>query len=715
MHAKALVRSLLFFFPSLALAQPSVSSNPDKQQESLFALGLNDLLNVRVVTAAAGFEQNVEEAPASVTVIEAEEWQAMGATELFEALKHVPGLHITKAQTAVSNNRPVIRGLSGAFGQQILILIDGLPFRHIRDGGTLWGQRIPLNAFQRIEVIRSPGSAIYGADAVGGIINLVSYKSGEMPAKVTARAGKFDTQQLEWSQQAEWGESIFQVALGAQMSDGDRSRVVDSDLQSRLDAVTGTSASRAPGPMNNDHQIYNARVQWQYRDFDVRYINWNNRESGNGAGVAQALDPEGSFRQQAQTLAATYSLSSFVEGDMNLTAAWHRVKSRLWSKVFPAGAVIPLDAEGNINFVAPTRMVAFPEGVIGVPGNDDQATSLQLDHIFEPLPDHRVRWAVGYEHVETDVFEQKNFGPGVLGETETVVDGSLTDVTDTLYVYLPNKTRDNYFVALQDQWSIHESLQSTLGVRYDHYSDFGSAINPRLGVTWQTTPRLTSKLFLGSAFRAPSFVDLYSQNNPAGLGNADLEPEKIKTLDGGLALNYVFSESLHMEVNVFRYEAENIITFVPVQGVQVAQNAGELEMRGLEYQLSWRPGHYLTLDFNYSLLDDDIQRGVDISAVPKRMANLAAHWRFSNWHWYTGAKWVAERERADSDVRTTPIDDYVWLDSRLQSRWNAFEIGVAVRNLTDEDAREPSNGFIPGDYPLAGRHWLVDVTYVFDD
>jgi iron complex outermembrane receptor protein len=714
MNVRRLVRSLLLFIPSLAVGQNVVSAEPDNHTESLFQLGLNDLLNVRVVTAAAGFEQNVEEAPASVTVINAEEWQAMGATRLFEALQHVPGVHITKAQTAFSNNRPVVRGLSGAFGQQILILIDGLPFRHIRDGGTLWGQRIPLNAFKRIEVIRSPGSAIYGADAVGGIINLVSYQPGEMPSRMTVRVGDFDTRHLEWSHKAQLGDSVLQMALGAQTGNGDRDRLVTADYQTTLDQLFNTSVSRAPGPMENDHEIYSARVQWEFRELDLRYMNWNNRESGNGAGVAQALDPEGSFRQQAQTLAATYDLSALVSGDMNLTAAWHRVNSRLWSKVFPAGARVPIGEDGNVGFGPDTREVTFSEGLIGVPGNDDQATSLQLDHIFEAGDSHRVRWAVGYEHVKTDVFEHKNFGPGVLESDVTVVDGTLTNVTDTPYVYLPNKSRENYFVSLQDQWRVSDSIQSTLGVRYDHYSDFGSTFNPRLGVTWQTTPHLTSKLFLGTAFRAPSFVDLYAQNNPAGMGNPNLESESIHTLDGGLSLNYVFTESLHMEVNVFRYEADNIITFVPVEGVQVAQNSGELEVRGLEYQVSWRPGQFLSVDFNYSLLDDTTRKDVDFSAVPKRMANLAAHWRFSNWHWYVGAKWVGERERAPGDLRSA-IEDYVWLDTRLQTRWQAFEVGVALKNLADADAREPSNGFIPDDYPLAGRQWLVDVSYAFGD
>lgn len=700
--------------PCVAFSQDTVSSDPDKGQTSLFDLGLTELLNVRVVTAAAGFEQNVEEAPATVTVIDAEEWQAMGATDLFEALLHVPGLHITKAQTAVSNNRPVVRGLSGTFGQQILVLIDGIRFRAIRDGGSFWGQRIPLNSFKRIEIIRSPGSAIYGADAVGGIINLVSYDAGEVPRRMTVRAGNFDTQQFELSQQLNFGESLFQFALGAQTSDGDTNRIVGADLQTQLDEQFDTSASRAPGPMNEDHEIYSARAHWQYRNLNVQYYNWLNRENGNGAGAAQALDPDGSFRQQSQTLEATYDLSSLVRGSMKLTANWRRVYGRLISNIFPAGARLPLDDDGNLDFVNATRLVDFPYGMIGIAGYDDQATTLWLNHIFDLAENHRVRWAVGYEFVDTDVFEQKNFGTGVLGSGETVAPGELTDVTDTPFVYIPNKTRETYFVALQDQWAISETLQSTLGVRYDYYTDFGSTVNPRLGITWQTTPRLTAKLFLGTAFRTPSFVDLYSQNNPAGLGNPDLQPEKIKTLDGGFALNYLFNDALYMEINLFRYEADNIIAFQPSAGGQVAQNSGELHMNGLEYQVNWRPSRQITLEFNYSLLHEQTQRDVDISAVPKQMANLSLNWRLDGWNLYLGAKWVGDRDRTENDTRPK-IDDYVWVNSRLQKRWRAFEFGLSVKNLFDEDAREPSNGFIVDDYPLAGRHWLFDVTYAFDE
>lgn len=710
MDVKGIVLSLL-----LLVVSDLLYAQQDGAQGSLFELGLDDLLSMKVVTAASGFEQGLDDAPASVTILDAEEWQAMGATELFEALQHVPGVHITKMQTAISNNRPMVRGLSGTFGQQILLLIDGVPFRHFQDGGVLWGQRIPLNAFQRIEIIRSPGSAIYGADAVGGIINLITYKSGDMPGRLTARGGNHGSAQAELSGGGRTLGGQLDLAFATQVSEGDRSRQVEADLQTQLDSFFNTRSSHAPGPMENRYEIYSLRARWNKEQWDVRYFNWYNREFGTGAGISQALDPGGEARQQAQTLVVDYNLSAGVVGDMNLKAIWHKVDSRLQATLFPPGSRLPVAEDGNIDFGpgSEVRMVTFPDGVKGMPGNDDHAYALQLDHLFEPLTNHRVRWSVGYEHVAIQVFEYKNFGPGVLPPEATEADGTVTRVTGTPYVYLPDKDRDTYYLALQDQWRLGDSLNATLGARYDHYSDFGSAFNPRLGLVWQSTSRLTVKTFLGSAFRAPSFVDLYAQNNPTGMGNPELRSESIRTLDGGLGLSYLFSSNLHGELNLFHYEGDNIIAFVPEQGVQRAQNTGELRVRGLEAQLSWRSGRGFGAEVNYSWLDDYTRKDVDLSSVPHQMANLTGHWHGELWHWYFGVKWVADRERGPADARPA-IDDYAWVNSRLELRLQPWTLGLVAQNLLNEDAREPSIGYVPQDYPLAGRQWLLDISYDFD-
>lgn len=146
------------------------------ENDPLFELSLEELLQIKVVTAASGYEQKLADAPGSVTVITKHEWQAAGARALEDVLDMVPGVHISKTTTGLVANKAVIRGISGTFGQQVLVLIDGVPIKYRQDSGQTVGSRIALAGFERVEVVRSPGSAIYGADAVGGVINLVSNK-----------------------------------------------------------------------------------------------------------------------------------------------------------------------------------------------------------------------------------------------------------------------------------------------------------------------------------------------------------------------------------------------------------------------------------------------------------------------------------------------------------------------------------------------------------
>lgn len=713
MDVKGLLCILLFGFPLQVHSQSHVSSNSNNQTGSLFDLSLNELLDVRLVTAASGFEQNLEDAPATVSVIDQSEWRARGDRTLFEAIAHLPGVQISVAQTGLNNNRPIVRGLSGTFGEQILILVDGVPFRTIREGGTFGGQRIPLDAFKRIEVIRSPGSAIYGADAVGGIINLVSFAPGDAPRRAAVRVGAFDTYEAQMNYHWQTDNHSLQFALSGQTSGGDKERIIEADLQSRLDAQFGTDASNAPGAFNGDYDIYSLNMQWQTGPLHLRYLDWNNVKSGDGAGVAQALDPEGEGKMRSQLVALEYTLPADVEGEMNLSATWRRVNSRLTSKVFPDGSFVPVGADGNINFDTPERFVLFEQGVIGVPGADDRAVTLQLHHVLQPWQGHTLRWAVGFEHIEVHSTEQKNFGAGVLTDDALAVGGELTDVTGTQYVFLPDKTRQSRFISLQDQWQISPSWIGTLGARYDEYSDFGSTVNPRMGLVWHASRKLTLKTFAGTAFRAPSFIDLYAQNNPAGQGNPALEPEEVETIDGGITSSFVFNEAWQVNLHLFRYHANNLITFVPDGGVQTAQNSGRLKVRGIEYEMSWRSGRRLSMDFNYSFLDNYSNQNIDTSSVPGQMANLLLNYKRGKINLYAGAKWVADRQRVEGDPRP-PVDDYMLVDTRAHYLVDRWEVGVGVKNLLDEDAREPSNGFIVNDYPAAGRQWLVDATLYFD-
>src|SRR5690606_23663684 len=110
----------------------------------------------------------------------------------------------------------------------------------------------------------------------------------------------------------------------------------------------------------------------------------------------------------------------------------------------------------------------------------------------------------------------------------------IIETEDPNDVFMGTHDRKAGYVSLQDEWEFRPDWNLITGVRYDHYSDFGSTVNPRIALVWATTPQVTSKLLYGRAFRAPAFAELYS-SNPYFEGNPALAPETLDSYE--LAIN----------------------------------------------------------------------------------------------------------------------------------------------------------------------------------
>ena len=301
--------------------------------------------------------------------------------------------------------------------------------------------------------------------------------------------------------------------------------------------------------------------------------------------------------------------------------------------------------------------------------------------------------------------------------------GQRKDDSDTPLVFVPEVDRTDWHVFFQDTWSFTEDWELTSGVRFDHYSDFGSTVNPRFALVWQTQPKLTSKLLYGRAFRAPTFAEELLINNPVALGNPDIDPEIIDTVE--LGFDYRAAEDLHMALNLFHYWIDDKIQVIADGAVFRSQNAAEQTGRGFELETRWKAPRDIDIMANYAYQDStDEEINKDAGIAPHHQVFLRADWRFlPKWHFNTRVHFIADRDRVAGDPRSE-IDDYATVDLTLRYKGLAdhWDFAVAVRNLFDEDAREPSNGpgpgtggvvAIPNDLPLAGRSYFVEIRYRF--
>ena len=671
------------------------------------------------VSIATGTIQPIAKAPAVASVITASQIRAMGARDIDQVLESVPGLHVSRDVIGY-NPQYLFRGISSDFNPQVLMLINGIPITNLFQGdrNVVWGG-MPVEAISRIEVIRGPGSALYGADAFAGVINIVTKTAKEVESNSAGvRVGSFDTTDVWFTAAGEKGDLAYMGSVEFTKSDGSDARI-DRDAQSLLDLITGTAVSNAPGSVNLSSENIELRLETSYKKLRLRAGGQIRKNIGDRAGAAQALNPENKFSSQRFNVDLTYTEEELFEKTfVEFQASYFDTSQEVEGDfiLYPAGSTGPF-----LNPLGVPIFPPFPDGVIGNPEIFERHTRFgaRLEH--SGIDKHRISVGAGYYDGEIDkITESKNFGfnPETM---QIILPGDpLVDVSDTAFVFLTEDSRNNSYVFLQDVWLLANDWELTAGLRHDNYSDFGNTTNPRLALVWSTSYKLTTKLLYGEAFRAPSFAQTRAINNPLILGNINLEPEEIKSYE--LAFDYRPNYELTLMTNFFYYDWTDIIQFVPDanNSTRTAQNAGEQTGYGMEFEAVWEATDNFTLTGNLAV-QNSTDETLDVPAAksPEKQLYLRADWILpKDWRVNLRANWVMDRNRLSGDVRPD-IDDYVLFDLSLRNVINnAFEVALTVNNLFDEDAREPSPNsdpmpFIPNDLPLSGRAVLGEIRYKF--
>jgi len=700
-------------------------------EDALLAL-YGDEETISVVTGKA---QPISSAPAGATVITAEDIRAMGAVDIDDVLEAVPGLHVSRNQSY--NPLYTIRGIYSTVNPQVLVLINGIPITNVFQGdrNSIWGG-MPVEGIARIEVIRGPGSAVYGADAFAGVIDIITKTAEDIEgSEVGGRVGSFDTREA-WALAGgnRWG---YDIAFTFEYLDtnGQREKI-DRDAQTLLDMDTGTEASLARGPVNQAREAIEARLNvsrglWRFRAGLQRRSNWE-----NGAGVQQALDPHNRFQSNRWNADLTYHDPAFApDWDVTAQASYLDTSQEVTQdlRLYPPGSnpyPPPFDS----------LLPPFPDGVIGNAEVYERHYRLNFSAFYSGFRRHEVRLGTGYQRADMHkTKEEKNFdfsrnpldcinAPDPQNPPAFCPGGPVVDVSGTPLEFLRERDRKNTYLFVQDVWDFANDWELTAGVRYDYYDDFGGTTNPRLALVWATTRTLTSKLLYGRAFRAPSFAELYNRNNPVAVGNDDLRPETIETVE--LAFDWRPRSDLQFGFNSFYYEWDDIIRFVPdpASGMQenVAENTGEQTGYGLELQGYWRPIRNLKLGGNYAYQQsEDQETNQDAGNAPHHQLYFQGDWEFrADWYLNSQLNFVLDRDRPPGDDRSA-LDNYAILDLTLRHRNRrlGIETALGVRNLLDQDAREPSQlganpgrppaALIPNDFPLPGRAFFGELRVMF--
>lgn len=690
---QTLNRQILCAFLALAWIGAAAAAQTTEEEDLALAYGDKSMISI-----ATGSTQPISHAPAAATVITARDIAAMGVTDLNQALESVPGLHVSMSNVALN---PIyeFRGIATKNNPEVLMLVNGIPITNVLWGerGQIWGG-MPLENVARIEVIRGPGSALYGADAFSGVINVITKTAADIKGtEYGLRAGSFNSRDA-WAQYGgQLGAFDAAFYLGVGKTDGQKG-IIQQDSQSAWDRFFTTNASLAPGPVNAERKSIDARADLSREAWRLR-AGYQQRDLGMGAGVAGSLDPNTRGHSSRLNLDMSYEKANWAPNwDVSGVASYFDIKEKPGD---PAYTLFPAGAFGG----------AFPNGMIGNPGHSERHTFASVSAFYTRFEQHRVRIGTGYRIEDMyEIQETKNFDA-----TFTPLPGGLTDVSgNPALVYMLPHTRNVSYAFVQDEWSFARDWALTAGVRHDRYSDFGGTTNPRLALVWNAAYNVVVKAMHGTAFLAPSFAELYAINNPVYTGNPNLKPETITTDE--LAFSWQPLAKLQNNLNFFRYRMHDII--LPATPYQ---NAGDQVGQGLELESTLDATSNVRLTGNFSLQHSiDQASGQDAGMAPHRRLFVRADWRFAPlWQVSTKANYVADRMREPGDTRAK-IPDYTLVDLTLRRESFAgnWDMRAMVTNLFDRDAREPTfqsvGTTVPGnpitlsDLPLPGRAFYLE-------
>lgn len=658
-------------------------ANSDQRLEQFLSLSLEELLET-TVTISTNTRQALSKAPSVVSVITAEDIKATGATNLSEILNNIPSVYV---KANLFGFRPQIT-FRGAPSTHTLLMVNGAPIKDLVWNSGIFWKGLPTSMIERVEIIRGPGSAQFGSDASAGVINVITRTTGKIEqSEAGLRAGSFNTQ-TGWVQHGDnWNG--FDIGFTTEFS--------RTDGHNPFIAIDGQGdTGRALYGWNGaDIRFSIAKDNWRLH---TDYWRHDNLKTGlTGAGV---LDPVTSGSDSRLNLQLLYNNAAFAP-DWGLNA-----ELRYRDLDYTSGDGFQERPPG-FNCVASANcnngtLGIYPDGLINRQRSAERQWNFEVSGLYTGFRNHAIRLGGGHNLQDLYLVEHLvNYGTGPSG-VALPLGGPLVNLAGSPYAFAPEITRKTSHLFLQDIWAFTNNWELTAGIRYDHYSDFGGALTPRLGLVWQSTNSLTTKLMYGEAFRAPAFLELYSLT-AASTPNPNLTPERSQTWD--LSFSYLASKDLKLGLAFYQYRQSDLIG---LDALKQYQNLGGSTSRGVELEAQWKFTRTLRVTGNLSHRDD----ASAFNSVPKQQAYLRTDWAFTPaWNWNVQARWTGAHPPYGS---RSQIDEYTLVDTTLRyAHRREWEFAASIHNLFDVDAREYSSNAIPNNLPLPGRNFYAEVRYKF--
>lgn len=563
-----------------------------------------------IVVTASGYEQKLLDAAASISIISQNDLSQRKYSDLAEALRDVEGVDVLSSTGKTGGLDISIRGMPSSY---TLILIDGIRQNGTSDvtpnGFSAMNTSFmpPLSAIERIEVIRGPMSTLYGSEAMGGVVNIITKKvakewSGSATLEHTFQEDTAygDSSKFSFFSSGALVEDTLGLALRGSIFRRDASHVESSSTGSEL-------SNRGPNPVKSDNYNLGGKLLWQlneknslWLDAEIANQKYDNSDNQLGTiGASGGYEDTLRYQRRKVTLGSDNKLD-FGTWNSSLTYNQTENKGRLITTAsVPRGSDLAGDKRQlkNTNVIFDTKLVA--------PLGDSHLVTLGGQYWNAKMKDGIVLANGG------DQFEQ-----------------------------------DAWSLFSEDEWRLLDSLALTYGARYEYQETFGGHISPRAYLVWSVMDDWTIKGGVSTGYKTPSLAQLHNgisgvtgQGTITTIGNPDLDPEEsVNTELGAYYENYT---GFGANVTLFHNRFKNKISSESIDSTTSSYvNVGKAITQGVEFATTiplWSDDW--TLNMNYTFTDseqkDGENKGARLTSTPKHMANARLNWnineQFSTW------------------------------------------------------------------------------------
>ncbi|MDP1900997.1 MAG: TonB-dependent receptor [Rubrivivax sp.] len=519
----------------LTAAQPSQAA----QTTDLTSLSLEQLLDVSIV-GASKYEQKQSEVAAAVSVITRAEIKAFGWRTLDAALASLPGIHTTyDRQYNYVGTRGL--GLPGDFNTRLLVTINGNRFNEPTFDAGPFGHQFPLDMdlIERIEFVPGPGGAVYGQNAMFGVVNVITRSGADLGG--TELDVAWQQPQAQRHGRASWGKRLDNGIDVLVSVSGLRARGEDRFVDFGAAGVSGVAAGLDG---RRDREFF-ARVGRGAWSFD--FVHGDHRKGDpTGAYFSDPLVP-GQFEGDRYEVAQLQYQDSFIGHTLHLAGRLFMGRER-FSSLLSYGTPFAFPAVSKwrgAEFRVLSTALAAHKLMLGLELQDNLRHDQSVNDLAAPA-------------------------------NSFVIPGS--------------GYRAGLF--LQDEWGVTDALTATLGLRLDRNNVTGNKASPRAALIWQATPATTVKALYGRAHRAPNAYERDYDDGLSLVTNPALKGESIDTLE--LVADHRVDRDLGLRASVYQWRMRDLVALGidPVSGLPQYQSGDTVSAHGIELSAdkTWRNG-----------------------------------------------------------------------------------------------------------------------------